>query len=281
MKITNYKLTPYILTLLLSYVLTFFHSYALPQQDPADCKAAIEAIDQYIEFLKCVAENPIEECVDSQTSQLSMLSDCDEAYDYIKSLIQQETSEQLRCGLIRYLGWMGNTESVTFLKQLLKKEELSGNEKYNILFALCQVGKHSERRDIMEDAVRLVDEFCNRQNGLNVDCTNSDCSQFYYFIGGETALDFFTYCFENKETRLQAALKLALLGEHEKTFSVFAEAIYSENTDDILIALQGLNAIGTEEAYLLMKSQTQNDDIAVALTAQKFCMNYEKKGGKL
>jgi hypothetical protein len=241
----------------------------------------MKAIDDYVAFLKCVAENPEKECMNAQTAQLSTLSDCKEAYDYIKDLIKQENSEQMRCHLIRYLGWMGNTESVTFFKQLLKKEALSANEEFHILFALCGVGRHSERQDITDEAMRLVNEFCSEQNGRYFDCTNTDCAQLYYYMGGETALDYFRYCLENAETPLPATLKLALLGEHEKTFSIFAEAIDSENADDILIALQGLNAIGTEEAYWLMKSQTQHENEAVAKTAQWFCTNYEKKGGKL
>ena len=261
--------------------LTVLRSHALPEQDPSDCETAIEAIDNYVEFLKCVTQNPNNKCDEAQTSEMAIISDCDEAYDYIKNLIQKEDVEKIRCGLIRYLGWMGNAESVTFLKQLLEKEELSVNEEFYILFALCQVGKHNERWDIMEEALRLTDAFCGKQSELYANCTSLHCSQLYYYIGGKTALGFFSYCLENEGTRLSAALKLALLGEYEKTFPIFAEAINSENSNDIFIALQGLNAIGTEAAYRLMKAQTQNENESVAKTAQWFCENYEKKGGKL
>jgi len=273
--------TKIFLILLFVYGFTFLPSYGLPQQNPDDCETAIEAITEYVEFLKCVAETPNSDCIQGQTSPLAILSDCKEACDYLESIIQKENSEQIRCGLIRYLGWMGNAESVIFLKQMLNKEELSMNEKHHIIFAYCQIGKFSERQDIMDEAVRLTDAFCGAQQGLYADCANSDCSQLYYYMGGETALNFFFYCFENEETRLPAALKLALLGEYKKTFPVFAEAINSDNNNDIITALQGLKAIGTEEAYLLIKTQIKNENESIAKIAQKFCENYEKKGGKL
>jgi hypothetical protein len=268
--------TKIFLILFLSYALTVLLSYGLPKEQD-DCETAIEAINDYVAFLKCIEEEPDNECELGQTVDLSILSQCNEAYDYIKNLIQQENSEPIRCGLIRYLGWVGDTESATFLKQLLKNEKLSVIEKSHILFALCQIGKHSEQQDIMDEAVKLVHTFCETQHELDYD----NCAQLYYFIGGEPALNFFTDWLENEATRLPAAFKLALLGEHEKTFPVFAAALFSENTDDIFTALQGLNAIGTNAAYLLMKSQIHNEDETIARTAQWFCQIFEKKGGKL
>ena len=253
----------------------------LNAQYAEDCEMALDAIDEYIAFIKCIEENPDKMCDDAQTTQLTPISYCKEASDYLKNLIRNEEAEPMRCHLIRYAGWTGDAEGIPFLKELLKKEELSANEKNVILFAFLQVGKHSERRDIMDEAARLVNEFCSEQSGLYFDCTNAACAQLYYYMGGDAALAFFSYCFENEETRLQAALKLAFLGESEKTFPVFAKALFSENTNDILTALQGLNAIGTEAAYQLMKSQTQHEEVGIARTAQKFCMNYEKKGGNL
>ena len=275
--------TKIFLILILSYAFTVLQSYALTvsQEDPENCKTAIETIDRYVAFLKCIEQNPDSNCDYEQPLELTALSHCKEACDYLKDLINKEQFEPTRCHLIRFLGWMGNAESVPFLKQLLQKKELSSNEKFHILFAYCQIEKHSVINVIKDTMLKLVDEFCSEQNGLDYDCINSNCAQLYYYMGGEAAFDYFSYCFENEETRLSAAFKLALLGEHEKTFPVFATAIFSENTDDILIALQGLNAIGTEAAYLLIKSQTQNEDEAIALTAQKFCEIYKSKGGKL
>ena len=187
----------------------------LNAQYSEDCETAMDAIDEYVAFLKCIEQNSDKMCDAAQTAQLSPMSHCKEASDYLQNLIQKEDAEPMRCHLIRYLGWTGDAEYIPFLKQLLKKEERSANEKQHILFAFIQLGKHSDRWN------------------------------------------------------------------YEKTFSVFEKALFSENSDDIFTALQGLNAIGTEPAYLLMKSQTQHEEVFIALTAQKFCMNYEKKGGKL
>jgi len=283
-RVTFYTFTVlffFVLTLSNSYGLTLLRSYGLPPEDPEACETAIETINHYVAFLKCIEEKPVNECDNAKTLELTTLSQCKEACDYLQELINKEKSEPIRCGLIRFLGWTGDVEFVPFLKELLKKEKLSVNEKSHILFAFCQIGKHSDNKDIIDNVVRLTDEFCKEQNGLDYDCTNSDCAQLYYYLGGEAALNYFSYCFENEETRLSAALKLAFLGEYEKTLPVFAAAIFSENRDDILIALQGLKAIGTEAAYLLIKSQTQHEDVAIALTAQKFCTIFEKKGGKL
>ncbi len=60
---------------------------------------------------------------------------------------------------------------------------------------------------------------------------------------------------------------MAQLGEYDKTFPIFEEAI--SNGTGINAALYGLAAIGTEEAFQLIREQTQNKNEMIAKTAKR------------
>jgi len=254
----------------------------MPEYLSENCDTAKNAIKDYMEIRKLMSD-------DSTTYgdiylSLRYLSffQCSESYEFIKNLILTDTSEKIRCDAIRLLGWMRSVESITFLKRLLKKEKLSTKEKYHIISAFCLIAVYNEWQDIIDEFVILLDEFCGFQNGMVRDCSDENCSELYFMIGGETALNYFSYCFDTEELKVEAALKLTQLGEYETTFPIFADAINSGDTDNMFIAMQGLATIGTEEALQLIREQAQNEKEIVAVMAN-WILKYmnEKKGDKL
>jgi len=120
----------------------------------------------------------------------------------------------------------------------------------------------------MNEADRLVDEFCGNKDGTTYNCLDDDCAKLYFTIGGEPAINYFSYCLENEESNLIAALKLAQLGEYERTYPVFVEVLKNEDTDNMFSAMQGLAAIGTPETFALIRAQTQNENTYIAKQAQ-------------
>jgi len=236
--------------------------------DRQDCESVKEAIDNYNVLRKETMEKDTMSFVTYMSLRSISFFQCPSSYNFIKDLIKTDSSEQIKCGAIRLLGWMRGIESITFLKELLKKERLSTQEKYHIILAFCQIGIFNEREDIMDEAIELTEQFCSSRNGMAYNCASNDCAELYFTIGGEPATNYFSYCLENEKYNLVAALKLAQLGEYEKTFPIFAETIKNKNVDDMFTAMQGLAAIGTEEAFKLIRAQTQNENASIAKQAQ-------------
>jgi len=240
----------------------------LKTMDRLDC----EKVKEEITHLDALRKDKLEEdslIVDAYFSLRNIsFFQCSESYNYLKHLIKTDTSEHFRCYAITLLGWMRNTESIAFLKELLKKEGLTKDERYNAVLAYCQIAIASERQDLMDESDRLVDEFCGNKNGTAYNCLDEDCTTLYFTIGGAPAIDYFSYCLENETNSLIAALKLAQLGEYEKTYPVFVEVLKNEDIDNIFSALQGLAAIGTPETFELIRAQTQNENSFIAKQAQ-------------
>jgi len=245
--------------------------------DRQDCESVKETIDNYNELRKEMTEEDTMRFDTYLLLRNISFFQCPDSYSFIKDLIKTDSSEQIKCDAIRLLGWMRGIESITFLKELLKKERLSTQEKYHIVLALCQIGIFNEREDTMDEAVELTEQFCSSQNGMTYNCLNDDCAELYFTIGGEPALNYFSYCLETEKYNLVAALKLAQLGEYEKTFPIFAETIKNENVDDMFTAMQGLAAIGTKEAFDLIRAQTQNENAYIAKQAQWIFDYIDKK----
>jgi len=236
--------------------------------DQYDCENVRELITDYEEAQKRATEEDSTKMAPYMALRSLSFYQCRETYDYLKNIVRTDPSEQVRCNVIRLLGWMRNPESMGFLRELLKKESATRAEKHTILLACCHIGLFNKRQDILDEALPLIDKFCMDKAETSQDCTDEDCAELYFTIGGESALNYFSYCLKNEETKLTAALKLAQLGEYKTTYPVFVAALSSENIEDLFPAMQGLATIGTEETFALIKAQTQNENPHIAQMAQ-------------
>ena len=261
--------------------LTISRLEKMQANDQYDCENVREQISDYEEAKKqAIGKDSTKISTYMALRSLSFYQ-CRETYDYLKDIVRTDPSEQVRCNVIRLLGWMRNTESIGFLRELLKKEKLTRAERYSILLACCHIGLFNKRQDILDEALSLIDKFCMDKAEMPQDCTDEDCAELYFTIGGESALNYFSYCLKNEETQLTAALKLAQLGEYETTYPIFAATLKNGNADDFFPAMQGLATIGTEEAFALIKVQTLNENPYIAQMAQWIFDYIDKKGGKL
>ena len=179
---------------------------------------------------------------------------CPEIIAFFEEVVKKDSSETVRCDAIQKLGWLRAINSVPTLMEQLNKD-ISDYEKACIGSCLTIIGEWK----LAETALNSVC-FCKDDDIQN------KCLWSYYTIGNESAIRYFNYFFDFPESKLWAALFLARLGEYEKTFPVFVEAIH--NKTGINAALYGLAAIGTEESFLLIKEQIQNENEMIAKTAK-------------
>ena len=204
---------------------------------------------------------------------------CREAYDFLETQIKENPLEEDRCAAITTLAQKLNPDYLPCILEYAEKKSLSINEKYALASAYTVFGIYNDRPDLIEKAVIILDELCyDYKNGVV-----HDCIWEYFKIGGQPALDFFYYYLEKNNSRLVAAQKLAELGglnEYKKTFPIFIEAINSGNQNDIHIALYGLAAIGTEDAFELIRKQTKSDNEFIAKEAKWILENINIKGGQ-
>ena len=181
---------------------------------------------------------------------------CPEIIDFFENVIAIDNSEKIRCDAMQKLGWLRAKNSVPILMNQLNKD-ISDFEKACIGASLTVIGE-------WELAIPVLNSVCF--------CKDYDirqkCLWSYYIIGNEPAIRYFNYFFEFQESRLWAANYLARLGKYEKTFPIFVEAIQSGITNNILSAIDGLAAIGTEEAFQLIREQTQSKNEVIAKEAK-------------
>ncbi|MCL2130831.1 MAG: hypothetical protein FWH36_00020 [Lentimicrobiaceae bacterium] len=240
-----------------------------------DCEMAKKLVNRYYEKLEYMLKTKEDVGLFLILKRISLFQ-CEESYDFFKNMVKTDTSEENRCYAIMVLGWMRNVEFIGFLKEHLKEEGLSSKEKFAIANALHNIGRYNDRQDIIDEAVKILNELCYDEN-LGV---VHSCIWEYYSMGGQPALDFFYYYLEKDNSRLSAAQRLAELGglkEYEITFPIFVEALRSGDENDIHIAIFGLAAIGTEEAFELIREQTKSENEFIARRAQFIFDNIDKK----
>lgn len=216
-------------------------------KEPCDLKALEEYIEGYnetqdIQFLYSINGN----------------CNCFEVIDYAKSLIDTSPNEDVRCLAIGMLGFRRQYEYIPSLLKHLEKD-ISPTEKIAIASTLGVLGEISKAFEIFE-------QYCYAMEDMNYSC------QYYYFhiFDKQAAIKYFDYYFNKPETQLEAACSLAKLGVYDKTFPLFVKflkdnTIYERETDYSLV---GLAAIGTTEAFEIIKQQTKNStDGLIARTA--------------
>jgi len=184
---------------------------------------------------------------------------CPKTISFFEEVVKTDTSEKIRCDAMQKLGWLRAKTAVSILLNQLNKD-ISDYERACIGSSLTIIGE-------WELAIPVLNSVCFCKD---YDIQNK-CLWSYYVIGNEPAVSYFNYFFEFSESKLWAAHYLAELGEYEKTFPVFVEAISSGT--GINTALYGLAAIGTEEAFQLIREQTQNKNEMIAKTA-KWILQY-------
>lgn len=247
----------------------------MQEGESEDCEKLKDAIDEYYERVEYMHET--KEHVDFFYALASISKfQCPEAYDFIKNIIKTDTSEKLRYDAILFLAQMRSPKSIPFLQEHLKKEDLSHKERFAVAAAFSRIGVHNNLQDIINEAIKILDELCyDYKYGVVYNCIWE-----YYSIGGQPALDFFYYHLERENSRISAAHKLAQLGglkEYEATFPIFVEALHNGDETDIHIAIFGLAAIGTEEAFELIREQTKSENKFIASQAKWIFTRIDQK----
>jgi hypothetical protein len=194
------------------------------------------------------------------------LHQCQETYEFLETQIKNNSSEKVRCDAIVLLAWSLNLDYLPCILEYAKRDSLTIQEKLALGGAFMIYGVYTTNSELKEKSVKFLDGVCYEDPSLE---TYAYCDACYLKLGGKAALDFYTSRFEQQEKfeRLSAAVALAKLGEYDKTFPIFEEAISSGT--GINAALYGLAAIGTEEAFQLIKEQTRNKNEMIAKTAKR------------
>jgi len=201
---------------------------------------------------------------------------CQQAYDFLEDQIKNNPSEKIRCKAIEYLAWSLNSNYVPCIMEYAKRDSLSVQEKSAIAKAFTTFGIYASHSDLKEEAIKILDETCY---DFSSDDIQQGCALTYYKLGGEAAINYHTLLLEQREGFRRAAIAgiIAELGDYETTFPMFVEAIERGTTNDILIAIDGLKVIGTEEALRLIEEQTQNKNEKIAKKAQEVLGELDKK----
>jgi hypothetical protein len=201
---------------------------------------------------------------------------CQESFDFLVEQIKNNPSETVRCYAMMYLSWSLNSDYLPCILEYAKKDSLSAQEKLAIAVSFMIFGVYTSRPELKEEAIKFLDEICY-DSLLEEGVIFQNCIWAYYKLGGNSAVKFFNSWLEKQDglRRISIAVFLAKLGEYEKTFPIFLEAIHSEITNNILEAIDGLKVIGTKEALFLIEEQTQNKNEKIAKYAQKTLINFE------
>jgi tetratricopeptide (TPR) repeat protein len=236
----------------------------MKERENFDCEEAREAIKFYQKTLMYVQETNEERDIWSIIGLISSFQ-CPESFDFVVELMNNDTSsEPIRCGAIVSLGTKRDIKCLPILLDYADRKPLSIDEKSSLAWAFKTIGIYNDRPDLIRKAVEILDKICYEQSSVL-----DECIWNYYSIGGEVAIKFFDYYFELKNPKLLwAALRLSELGMYDKTYPIFVEAIDSGEEGSIHIALYGLAAIGTEEAFTLIKEQTKSQNEFIAREAK-------------
>ena len=235
-----------------------------------------ELLEELIEnFYNNVTTFPYQNSVD-YISHISRFR-CQEAYDFLETQIKKNLSETVRCSAIVFLAWSLSPDYLPCILEYAKKEALSAQEKLALGGAFMIYGVYTSNSELKELSIKFLDEVCYDQS-LDI---YASCDACYLKLGGNAAINFYTSQFEQQEgaRKVAEALTLAELGEFEKTFPVFVEAINSEGVGiQIIYAIKGLAIIGTEEALRLIERQMQSKNEVLARQAKGILGNFNKKG---
>ena len=176
---------------------------------------------------------------------------CEEAYLFLQDQIINNPSETDRCNALMFLAWMLNSDYLPCIVRYAKKDTLSIKEKAAVATAFMVFGVHASYTDLKDEAIILLNEICY---DAPVDAL-AHCIVSYFNLGEEdAAMKFFYSQLEQGAFKVYAALFLAELGEHKKTFPIFAAALDSEDEYEVHTAIMGLEEIGTEEAIDLIEN---------------------------
>jgi HEAT repeat protein len=189
---------------------------------------------------------------------------CDTIIPFLRELIISDPNEEVRCDALLLLGWRHPHNEIPFLVEYAKKD-ISSTEKIAVAAVLSVLEAYPQ-------ALEILDKYC-----METEEINEKCIWAYYSAGNNSSsLRFFDYYFDKPKYRVFAALKLAELGVYDKTYPVFVNALRSESQSVVHMAIFGLAAVGTEEAFQLLRDQTRSKDEFIARDAQ-FIFDYIEK----
>jgi len=244
-----------ILTVLWSYALTVFLILPVAAQNPyeyaqeelfltslgvrenyesTDCAIARDHISRFH-----IADAKGDNNEKYSTMRAISFFQCEDSYVFFKNQIKRSPIETDRCHAIMFLAWMMNSESLPTLLEYAKKLSLSIHEKAAIATAFMVFGIYGEIPNLKEKSIAILDEICY---DAPTDVIAS-CILNYFSIKGDTAIKFFNSHLEKEEYKLFAAFFLAQLGEHKKTFPIFAAALNSDDEYEVHTAILGLAEI--------------------------------------
>ena len=230
-----------------------------------NCEKVTKIIEEFHQ-LDSIASNEEKQGLISDISFFA----CKESYDFLEEQIKNNSSEAVRYYAIIPLAWSLNTDYLPVILEYAKRESLSIQEKIAIAGAFTIFGIYTSYPELKEEAIKILNEISYDSLYSLPNDIMEGYIWTYYKLGGNSAIRFFDSLFEQDESRKAiAALFLAELGEYDKVFPYFIEiANTGEIGDQILYAMKGLAATGTEEAFQLIKKQTQSKNEAVAKEAQ-------------
>jgi len=174
---------------------------------------------------------------------------CPEIIDFAIDLVNTSPDKEARKIAIVMLGSRMYYDVIPLLFNHVKKD-ISSDEKIAVASALAILGKKKE-------ALEIFDCNCYNMNDMDDDCTLA----YLEFFDKETAIKYFEHYFNKPETQLKAASWLAGLGVYDKTFPLFVEFLENNTTYErgTVYSLCGLAAIGTEEAFEIIKKYARDD----------------------
>jgi tetratricopeptide (TPR) repeat protein len=287
LRVTGYKLRAIVLTLFFSYALTVltaqtlnyaYHPYECAQEElfinsPSfrerhenhDCETARALTNRFYN-----AETKGNNDEKWNILKSVSFSPCAESYHFLETIINNSNSETDRCNALINLAWMRNPDKLPSILEYSRKLTLSVREKAAVATALTIYGIRDSLPHLVAQSVTILDE-------IGYNCPEDileHCILSYWMIGGNAAINFFSSHLEKEEYRLYAALFLAQLGEHKKTFPIFKAALSSDDEYKVHTAAMGLAAISTEEAIeLLINLPTNKNRCALKVARFNFDFN--------
>ena len=90
--------------------------------------------------------------------------------------------------------------------------------------------------DLQNQSIKILDEICLDAPPQIL----GSCILNYFSLRGDIAIEFFTAQLQQEEFKLYAALFLAQLGEYKQAIPILVEALSSEDTYEIHLAIMGL-----------------------------------------
>ena len=189
---------------------------------------------------------------------------CSEVNNYAIDLINTSSNEEARKIAIGMLGFRRYYEAIPLLLNQVKRD-ISPNEKIIIATTL----------DVLDSKIEALDIF--NCNCYAMDHFDNICVDYYFYLfDRQIAQKYFEHFLNKPHTQVEAASYLAKLGVSDKAFPIFAEFLKNNTAyqNETEIALLGLAAIGTEEAFELVNIYSQSKNEMIAKSAQQIYKNY-------